>query len=57
MVVKKLRNRIGGRELDAGLEQWNGRTVYRVRWTTKGTRNDYLANAQTGHVIGVAPDE
>jgi uncharacterized membrane protein YkoI len=54
VVIKKLRRRIGGQELDARLEQRNGRTVYRLRWTTKGRRTDYLADAQTGHVIGVA---
>ncbi len=54
-VVDKLRRRIGGRELDAGLERWDGRTVYRVRWASKGRRTDYLVDAGTGHVIGSAP--
>jgi hypothetical protein len=54
-VVRKLRRRMGGKILDAGLEHWNGRTVYRVRWAAKGRRADYLVDAQTGHVLGAAP--
>jgi uncharacterized membrane protein YkoI len=55
-VVAALRRQIGGRELDARLEQWNGRSVYRLRWFMKGARIDYLADAQTGRLIGVAPE-
>jgi len=54
-VVRKLRRRVGGKILDAGLEHWNGRTVYRVRWAAKGRRADYLVDAQSGHVLGAAP--
>ena len=54
-VVRKLRRRFGGKILDAGLEHWNGRTVYRVRWAAKGQRADYFVDAQTGHVLGAAP--
>lgn len=54
-VVGKLQRRVGGRELDARLERLNGRAVYRVRWISEaGVRTDFVADAQTGHIQGVA---
>ena len=54
--VAKLRRRFGGHELDAGLERWNHRTVYRIRWTAHGRRDDFYADARTGHILGRTPN-
>jgi uncharacterized membrane protein YkoI len=41
-VLETLRRRTPGRQLDAGLEVREGRTVYRVRWAAAdGRRIDY----------------
>ena len=51
-VLQTLRRRTPGRQLDAGLEQRGGRTVYRVRWAADdGRRIDYLVDAETGAVV------
>jgi uncharacterized membrane protein YkoI len=53
-VISQIHRRFpGGRLLDAGVENWNGRTVYRVRWSTgDGRRVDYLVDTQTGEIVG-----
>ena len=51
-VIEQVRRRAPGRELDAGLEQINGRPTYRLRWMTRdGRRVDYLIDAATGTVV------
>jgi uncharacterized membrane protein YkoI len=51
-VIDTLRRRTPGRQLDAGLEVRDGRTVYRVRWAAQdGRRIDYLVDAETGAVV------
>ena len=51
-VIEMLRRRTPGRQLDAGLEVRDGRTVYRVRWAANdGRRIDYLVDAETGAVV------
>lgn len=51
-VLSELKRRTPGRQLDAGLEELDGRAVYRVRWAaTDGRRIDYLVEAETGAVI------
>ncbi|MDP8916833.1 MAG: PepSY domain-containing protein [Pseudomonadota bacterium] len=51
-VLRDLQRRTPGRLLDAGLEQQDGRTVYRVRWVTAdGRRLDYIVDAGTGAVL------
>jgi uncharacterized membrane protein YkoI len=53
-VIEEIRRRTGGHQLDAGLEQANGRAVYRVRWATAdGRRIDYIVDASTGAIISV----
>lgn len=52
-VIDSLDRRTPGRQLDAGIEDLNGRPVYRVRWmTAHGRRIDYLVDAATGAVLG-----
>ena len=52
--IEAVRRRGPGRELDAGLEQWNGRDAYRVRWAEPdGRRIDYMVDAETGAILGV----
>ena len=53
--IQAVRQRVPGRELDAGLEAGpNGRPVYRVRWAGQdGRRQDYMVDAGTGAVLGV----
>ncbi len=53
-VISQIHRRYpGGRMLDAGVENWNGRSVYRVRWSTgDGRRVDYLVDTQTGEIVG-----
>ena len=52
-VIAEIRRRTPGRQLDAGLEQWGGRAVYRVRWATNdGRRIDYIVDAQSGAILG-----
>lgn len=51
-VLRDLQRRTPGRHLDVGLEQSEGRQVYRVRWATAdGRRIDYIVDAQTGAVL------
>lgn len=53
-VIGAIRQRTPGRQLDAGLEQWGGRTVYRVRWAEPGGRRiDYIVDAQSGAILQV----
>lgn len=52
--IESVRRRGPGHELDAGLEQWNGRDAYRVRWAEPdGRRIDYMVDAVTGAILGV----
>jgi hypothetical protein len=51
-VIERVRARTPGRQLDAGLENQDGRPIYRVRWMTKdGRRIDYLIDAVTGTIL------
>ena len=51
-VLETLRRRTPGRQLDAGLEVRDGRTVYRVRWVAvDGRRIDYLVDAESGAIV------
>lgn len=53
-VIGTIRQRTPGRQLDAGLEQWGGRAVYRVRWAEPGgRRTDYIVDAQSGAILHV----
>lgn len=52
-VIDEIRSRTPGRQLDAGLEQYKGRPVYRVRWAAVGGRRiDYIVDASTGAILG-----
>jgi hypothetical protein len=52
--IEQIRRRGPGRELDAGLEQWNGRSAYRVRWAgVDGRRIDYIVDAVSGAILSV----
>jgi uncharacterized membrane protein YkoI len=52
--IESIRRRSPGRELDAGLEQWQGRPAYRVRWAAPdGRRIDYMVDAESGAILGV----
>jgi uncharacterized membrane protein YkoI len=51
-VLEGLRRRTPGRQLDAGIEVRDGRTVYRIRWAANdGRRIDYLVDARTGALV------
>ncbi len=51
-VLEQIRRRTPGRQLDVGLEERGGRSVYRVRWAANdGRRIDYIVDAETGAVI------
>ena len=53
-VIGSIRQHTPGHQLDAGLEQWGGRTVYRVRWAQPGGRRvDYIVDAQSGAILNV----
>ncbi len=53
-VLERIRRRTPGVQLDAGLELWNGRAVYRVRWAALGGRRiDYIVDAVSGAILGV----
>ena len=44
--------RTPGHQLDAGIEQWNGRAVYRIRWAAAGGRRiDYIVDAVSGAIL------
>ncbi len=51
--IDAVRQRMPGRELDAGLEPGpDGRAVYRLRWAaSNGRRIDYLVDAATGAIV------
>jgi hypothetical protein len=52
--IESIRRRGPGRELDAGLESWNGQPAYRVRWAgPDGRRIDYIVNAESGAIMNV----
>jgi Peptidase propeptide and YPEB domain len=52
-IVEEVRRRVGGRQLDAGLETGaDGHPVWRVRWmTADGRRVDYMIDAANGRVL------
>lgn len=51
-VINMIRRQVPGRPLDAGLEDLNGRTVYRVRWAADdGRRIDFLVDAESGAIL------
>ena len=51
-VIAEIDRRTPGQQLDAGLEQWNGKAVYRVRWAAYGGRRiDYIVDASTGVIL------
>jgi len=51
-VIDNLQRRAPGRELDAGIEMWGQRAVYRVRWVTaEGRRVDFIVDASSGAVL------
>jgi uncharacterized membrane protein YkoI len=51
-VLEQLRRRTPGKQLDVGLEQRDGRQVYRVRWAAAdGRRIDYIVDAENGAVL------
>ena len=53
-IIGTIRQHTPGRQLDAGLEDWGGRTVYRVRWAApNGRRIDYIVDAQSGAILHV----
>jgi hypothetical protein len=50
--IESIRHHTGGRQLDANVEDWSGRTVYRVRWAAaNGRRIDYIVDARTGEIL------
>jgi len=52
MVIAQISRRYPGRALDAGLETFAGRSVYRVRWATQdGRRIDFIVDAMTGQIL------
>jgi uncharacterized membrane protein YkoI len=51
-VLEKIRRRVGGHQLDAGLEYQGERPIYRVRWMTRdGRRIDYMIDAASGKML------
>ncbi|CAN5341053.1 PepSY domain-containing protein [soil metagenome] len=51
-VTARINGQIPGRLLDAGIEDDNGRAVYRVRWAARdGRRLDIIADARTGAIL------
>ncbi|MGZ8364606.1 MAG: PepSY domain-containing protein [Caulobacteraceae bacterium] len=52
-VLPGISRRTPGRQLDAGIEEnWQGRTVYRIRWAAhNGKRIDYIVDAQSGAIL------
>lgn len=52
-VIRNISRSTPGRLLDAGLEDYGGRPVYRVRWqAANGQRIDFIVDARTGAIIG-----
>jgi hypothetical protein len=53
-VLEDLRRRTPGRQLDTGIEDYDGRPSYRVRWVDRsGRRMDFIVDARTGAVLSV----
>jgi uncharacterized membrane protein YkoI len=53
-VISSIQRQHPGRQLDTGIEDRNGRTVYRVRWEDRGGhRMDFIVDARTGAVLSV----
>lgn len=51
-VLAEINRRTPGYQLDAGLEQSDGRAVYRVRWAAaNGRRIDYIVDAVSGAIL------
>ena len=52
-ILPGIGRRTPGRQLDAGIEEnWQGRTVYRIRWAAQnGRRIDYIVDAETGAIL------
>jgi len=51
-VIAEIKGRTPGYQLDAGIEQENGRPVYRVRWAaSNGRRIDYIVDAVSGAIL------
>jgi uncharacterized membrane protein YkoI len=51
-VIGMISRRTPGRVLDAGIEYFGDRPIYRVRWiTTDGRRIDYMVDATTGAIM------
>ena len=51
-VIADINRRTPGYQLDTGIEQENGRTVYRVRWAaSNGRRIDYIVDAVSGAIL------
>ncbi len=51
-IIREINRRDPGYQLDAGLEQEGGRTVYRVRWaSSNGRRIDYIVDALSGAIL------
>lgn len=51
-VIRNIARSTPGRLLDAGLENWGGRQVYRVRWqAADGRRIDFIVDARSGSII------
>lgn len=52
-VIRNILRSTPGRLLDAGLEDQDGRPIYRVRWqAANGQRIDFIVDARTGAIIG-----
>ncbi len=52
-VISQIQRRVGGRLLDADLQDRGGRPIYIVRWSTDdGRRIDFVVDAQSGAIIG-----
>jgi hypothetical protein len=53
-VLNDIRRRTPGRQLDTGIEDYDGRPSYRVRWVDQsGRRMDFIVDARTGAVLSV----
>jgi uncharacterized membrane protein YkoI len=51
-VIGQIRARVGGRLLDADLQDRGGRPIYIVRWSSgDGRRIDFVVDAQTGAIL------
>jgi uncharacterized membrane protein YkoI len=51
-VIAEINRRTPGYQLDAGLEEADGKPVYRVRWAAaKGRRIDYIVDAVSGAIL------